>query len=44
MGLMMRKGRNMQREQVWKGLGLVDVYEDVFSTTDRLQELELQLR
>jgi len=27
----------MQREQVWKGLGWVDVYEDVFSTTDRLQ-------
>ena len=27
----------MQREQVWKGLGLVDVYEDAFSTTDRLQ-------
>ena len=42
-GLMMREGRNMKREQVWEGLGLVNVHEDVFST-DRLQEPELHLR
>ncbi|KAK4447263.1 hypothetical protein QBC34DRAFT_410198 [Podospora aff. communis PSN243] len=42
-GLMMREGGNMKRKEVWEGLGLADVYEDVFST-DRLQEPELRLR
>ncbi|KAK0624377.1 hypothetical protein B0T14DRAFT_454628 [Immersiella caudata] len=42
-GLMMREGRNMRRDKIWKGLGLVHVHEDVFST-DRLQEPRLQLR
>ncbi|KAK0640612.1 S-adenosyl-L-methionine-dependent methyltransferase [Cercophora newfieldiana] len=43
LGLMMREGRNLRREETWRGLGLEDVHEDVFST-DRLQEPELRLR
>ncbi|KAK4110385.1 hypothetical protein N656DRAFT_800269 [Canariomyces notabilis] len=42
-GLMMRDGRRVNREEIWRELGLVDVHEDVFST-DRLQEPELRLR
>lgn len=43
LGLMMREGRNMKREETWRGIGLVDVHEDVFSS-DRLQEPDLRLR
>ncbi|KAK3389794.1 hypothetical protein B0H63DRAFT_537879 [Podospora didyma] len=43
-GLMMRDGGgSVKREEIWRGLGLVDVHEDVFST-DRLQEPDLKLR
>lgn len=42
-GLMMREPSNTRREDVFRGLGLVDVHEDVFST-DKLQDPELQLR
>ncbi|KAH6847219.1 S-adenosyl-L-methionine-dependent methyltransferase, partial [Chaetomium sp. MPI-CAGE-AT-0009] len=42
-GLMMREGKHVKREEIWKEVGLADVHEDVFST-DRLQEPELQLR
>ncbi|KAK4168328.1 S-adenosyl-L-methionine-dependent methyltransferase [Cladorrhinum sp. PSN259] len=38
-GLMMREGRDQRREEVLRGVGFVDVHEDVFST-DRLQEAE----
>jgi hypothetical protein len=37
LGLMMREVRNPRREGVWRGVGLVDVHEDVFSS-DRLGE------
>jgi len=33
----------MKRDSVWRGLGLVEVHEDVFSS-DKLQEPELELR
>ncbi|KAM7212793.1 S-adenosyl-L-methionine-dependent methyltransferase [Rhypophila decipiens] len=37
-GLMMREGRaSVNREEIWRGLGMVDVHEDVFSS-DRLQD------
>ncbi|KAK3344501.1 S-adenosyl-L-methionine-dependent methyltransferase [Lasiosphaeria hispida] len=42
-GLMMREPGNVEREGVWRELGLVDVHEDVFST-DNLQQPELELR
>lgn len=42
-GLMMREPKNVRREDVFRGLGLVDVHEDVFST-DKLQDPELRLR
>jgi hypothetical protein len=42
-GMMMREPKNVRREDVFRGIGLVDVHEDVFST-DRLQDPELQLR
>lgn len=42
-GLMMRESRNLRREDIWRGVGLVDVHEDVFST-DRLQDPKLELR
>ncbi|KAI1173221.1 S-adenosyl-L-methionine-dependent methyltransferase [Nemania sp. FL0916] len=42
-GLMMREPANARREDVLRGLGFVDVHEDVFST-DRLQDPKLQLR
>ncbi|KAK4462849.1 S-adenosyl-L-methionine-dependent methyltransferase [Cladorrhinum samala] len=42
-GLMSREATDPRREDVFRGLGLVDVHEDVFST-DRLQEPELHLR
>jgi hypothetical protein len=42
-GIMMRESKNVEREYISRGLGLVEVHQDVFST-DRLQEPELQLR
>ncbi|KAK3364347.1 S-adenosyl-L-methionine-dependent methyltransferase [Lasiosphaeria hispida] len=42
-GLMMREPGNVGREELWRKLGLVEVYEDVLST-DRLQEPQLELR
>ncbi|KAM7193029.1 hypothetical protein V8F20_008545 [Naviculisporaceae sp. PSN 640] len=37
-GLMMREGRvSVNRDEIWRDLGLVDVHEDVFSS-DRLQD------
>lgn len=42
-GMMMREPRNLRREDVFRGEGLTDVHEDVFST-DRLQDPELRLR
>lgn len=42
-GMMMRESKNVRREDVFRGIGLVDVHEDVFST-DRLQDPKLQLR
>ncbi|KAK4221116.1 S-adenosyl-L-methionine-dependent methyltransferase [Podospora fimiseda] len=38
-GLMMREAEDQRREEVLKGVGFVDVHEDVFST-DRLQEVD----
>jgi len=45
LGLMMREegNGNLKREETWRGLGLMDVHEDVFSS-DRLQDPELALR
>lgn len=42
-GLMMQETKNPRREDVFRGLGLVDVHEDVFSS-DRLQDLEANAR
>ncbi|KAK3400284.1 S-adenosyl-L-methionine-dependent methyltransferase [Sordaria brevicollis] len=42
-GLMMREMRKSRREDVFRGLGLVDVHEDVFSS-DRLQDREANSR
>ncbi|KAF2726554.1 hypothetical protein EJ04DRAFT_530178 [Polyplosphaeria fusca] len=42
-GLMMREARNLRRDDVFRGLGLVDVHEDVFSS-DRLQDIEGKAR
>ena len=42
-GMMMREPKNVRREEVFRGIGLLDVHEDVFST-DRLQDPELQVR
>jgi hypothetical protein len=42
-GLMMRERGDVRREEVFKGAGLVDVHEDVFST-DRLLEAGLGFR
>lgn len=43
-GLMMQEtGKNLRREDVFRGLGLVDVHEDVFSS-DRLQDPETNSR
>ncbi|KAF2023638.1 hypothetical protein EK21DRAFT_80408 [Setomelanomma holmii] len=42
-GLMMREPKNLRREDVFRGLGLVDVHEDVFSS-DRLQDVESKAR
>ncbi len=42
-GMLIREVKNLRREDIWRGVGLLDVHEDVFST-DRLQEPELELR
>ena len=43
LGLMMRERGDARREETWRGQGLVDVYEDVFSS-DRLGDAEAGLR
>jgi hypothetical protein len=42
-GMMMRETKNVRRQDVFFGKGLVDVHEDVFSS-DRLQQPELKFR
>jgi SAM-dependent methyltransferase len=42
-GLMARFAADPKREEVWRGVGLTDVHEDVFST-DRLQDASLKFR
>ncbi|KAE9376012.1 S-adenosyl-L-methionine-dependent methyltransferase [Stipitochalara longipes BDJ] len=42
-GMGMQARGNVGREEVWRGIGLVDVHEDVFST-DRVQDAGLGFR